>query len=77
MHQEKWSELAKPLIRPIFILPSSLIAIAPFRYLWNNPPSFVGGNVWLAFLAPVIVYFVIALGLSYLMTVCWKLWKSN
>jgi hypothetical protein len=34
------SELAKPLIHPIFVLPSSLIAIVPFRYLWNNPPSF-------------------------------------
>ena len=71
------SELAKPLIHPIFVLPSSLIAIAPFRYLWNNPPSFVGKNVWLAFFTPVIVFFVIALALSYLMTVCWRLWKSN
>jgi hypothetical protein len=41
--------LAKPLIQPIFVLPSSLLAIAPFLYLWNNPPSFVGKNVWLAF----------------------------
>jgi hypothetical protein len=69
--------MAKPFIRPIFVLPSAVIAIAPFRYLWNNPPSFVGGKVWLAFITPVIVYFVVTLGLSYLMTVCWKLWKSN
>jgi cytochrome c-type biogenesis protein CcmH/NrfG len=69
--------LAKPLIQPIFVLPSSLIAIAPFRYLWNHPPSFVGKNVGWAFFMPVIVFFVIALALSYLMTVCWSLWKSN
>jgi hypothetical protein len=37
----------------------------------------VGKNVWLAFFTPVIVFFVIALALSYLMTVCWRLWKSN
>jgi hypothetical protein len=71
------AQLAKPLIQPIFVLPSSLIAIAPFRHLWNNPPSFVGENVWLAFFTPVIVFFVIALALSYLMTVCWRLWKSD
>jgi hypothetical protein len=71
------SELVKPFIQPIFVLPGSIIAVAPFRYVWNNPPSFVGGNVWLALLTPVVVFFVVALGLSYLMTVGWRLWKSD
>ena len=71
------SELTKPFIQPIFVAPGSLIAIAPFRYVWNNPPSFVGHSFWLAFLTPVIVFFVVALALSYLMTVCWRLWKSD
>ena len=69
--------MAKPLIQPIFVVPSSLIAIAPFLYLWNNEPGFIGKNVWLAFFTPVIVFFVIALALSYLMTVCWSLWRSD
>jgi hypothetical protein len=71
------SELAKPFIQPIFVPAASLIALAPFRYLWNNPPRFVGKNFWLALFTPVVVYIVIALGLSYLMTVCWRLWKSD
>lgn len=33
----------------------ALIVLAPFRYLWNNPPSFVGKSFWLAFLTPVTV----------------------
>lgn len=74
-----WKErqLAKPLILPIFVAPSALIALAPFRYLWNNPPSFVGKSFWLAFLTPVTVDFVVTFALSYLMTVCWRLWRSD
>jgi hypothetical protein len=64
-------------MQPIFVVPSSLIAIAPFRYLWNNPPSFAGKNVWLAFFTPGIVFFVISLVLSCLMAVCWRLWKPD
>jgi hypothetical protein len=69
--------LAKPFIHPVFILPSSLIALGPFRYLWNNPPSFVGKSFWLAFFTPVVVSIVIAFASSYLMTLCWRLWKSD
>jgi hypothetical protein len=72
----KGKELAKPFIEPILVAPSSVIAIAPFRYLWNNPPGFVGQNLWLALLTPLAVYFVTALGLSYLMTLCLSRWKS-
>jgi hypothetical protein len=73
----RWSELAKPFILPIFVAPSALIALAPFRYLWNNPPSFVGKSYWLAILTPVVVDFVVTFALSYLMTVCWRLWKPD
>ncbi len=69
--------LAKPFIQPIFFTPASLIALAPFRYLWNNPPRFVGQNIWLALLTPFVVSFVIAFALAYVMTVCWRLWKSD
>jgi hypothetical protein len=75
--QKNGNDLAKPIIEPVFAAPSSLIAIAPFLYLWNNPPSFIRNNFWLAFIVPVVVFFIIALGLSYLITVCWRLWKSN
>lgn len=64
------------LIKPVFVVPSALIACVPFRYVWNNPPSFVS-NVWMAFLTPVAVFFAVTLGLAYLMTVCWDLWKSE
>lgn len=67
----------KPWIDPVFVAPSSVIAIAPFRYLWNNPPRFVGTSFWLAFLTPVIVFFVVALSLSCLMTLAWRRWKSQ
>jgi hypothetical protein len=69
--------LAKPPIEPIFVAPSSLIAIWPFRYLWNNPPPFVGERLWLALLTPFTVAFVVAFGLSYLMTVCWRFWNTH
>jgi len=69
--------MEKGLIKPIFVAPSSVIAILPFRYLWNNPPGFVGKNIWLALLTPLTVYFMVSLGLSWLMTVCWRLWKSG
>jgi hypothetical protein len=69
--------LAERTIKPAFVIPSSLIAIEPFRYVSNNPPRFVGQRVWLALLAPLAVFFVIALGLSWAMTACWRRWKSN
>jgi len=69
--------LAKQFIEPLFVAPSSVIAIWPFRYLWNNPPHFVGTNIWLALLTPITVFFVVAFGLSYLMTLCWRLWKPD
>ncbi|MFZ0759386.1 MAG: hypothetical protein WAM69_05485 [Candidatus Sulfotelmatobacter sp.] len=69
--------MAKPFIEPMFFPPSSLIALAPFRYLWNNEPGFVGKNIWLAFFTPVIVFIVISFALAYLMTICWGLWKSH
>jgi membrane protein implicated in regulation of membrane protease activity len=66
--------LAKPLIQPIFILPSSVMAAAPFHYLWNHPLAFAAQNFWLALLTPVVVFFVLAIGLACLMTVVWRLW---
>jgi hypothetical protein len=69
--------LGKPIIEPIFVAPSSLIAIAPFRYLWNNPPSFVGKSIFLALFAPISIFFVVSLGLSYAMTVGWRSWKAR
>ena len=69
--------LARPFIQPMFMPAASLIALAPFRYLWNNPPRFVGQNIWLALLTPFVVAFVTAFALAYLMTVCWRLWKSD
>jgi membrane protein implicated in regulation of membrane protease activity len=50
------------------------MAAAPFHYLWNNPPAFAAQNFWLALLTPVVVFFVLAIGLSCLLTVCWRLW---
>jgi hypothetical protein len=61
----------------MFMPAASLIALAPFRYLWNNPPHFVGQNIWLALLTPFVVAFVTAFALAYLMTVFWRLWKSD
>jgi hypothetical protein len=64
----------------IFVAPSALIALAPFRYLWelwNNPPKFVEKSSCLAFLTPVMVDIVVTLALSYLMMVCRGLWKLN
>jgi hypothetical protein len=69
--------LAKPIIEPIFIAPSSIIAIAPFRYLWNNPPGFVGKSIFLALLTPISVFFVVSLGLACAMTAGWRLWKAR
>jgi hypothetical protein len=62
---------------PFFVCPSALIAIWPFRYFWNNPPQFVGNRVWLAILTALTVYFVVAIALTSLMTICWVRWKSN
>lgn len=69
--------MEKLFIQPIFVLPSSLIAIVPFRYVWNNPPSFVGQRVWLAVFMAVVAFFIVDVVLSYAMTVCWGLWKSD
>ena len=62
---------------PYFACGSSLIAIWPFRHLWNNPPQFVGNHAWLAILTALTVYFAVAIGLTGLMTICWIRWKSN
>ena|GEM_PF-4820374 len=69
--------MAKPSMLPLCVFLGSLIAIAPFRYVWNNPPSFVGQSFWLAFLTPVLVFVVVAVGVSCLMGLCWSLWKSD
>jgi hypothetical protein len=69
--------LAKPFLQPLFVAPSSVIAIAPFRYLWNNPPSFVGQNIWLALLTPIAAFVIVAVSLTFLMSACWNRWKSN
>ncbi len=69
--------MAKPLILPIFVAPSALIALAPFRHLSEQPPEFCRGSFWLAFLTPVTVDFVVTFALSYLMTVRWRLWKAD
>ena len=69
--------MAKRPIEPVFVALSSVIALAPFRYLWNNSPGFVGKSFWLAFFTPVVVFFVVAIGLSYVMTVFWRRWKSG
>jgi heme/copper-type cytochrome/quinol oxidase subunit 2 len=62
---------------PYFGFVSSLIAIWPFRHLWNNPPQFVGNHVWLAILTALTVYFIVAFGLMGLMMICWIRWRSN
>jgi hypothetical protein len=62
---------------PYFVFPSALIAIWPFRYLWNNPPQFVGNHVWLAIVTALVVYFAVVIALTSLMTICWVWWQSN
>jgi len=62
---------------PYFACVSSVIAIWPFRYLWNNPPQFVGDQASLAILTALTVYFVVVIALTSLMTICWVRWKSN
>lgn len=62
---------------PYFACASSLIAIWPFRYLWNNPPHFVGNHVWLAILTSISVYFIVVIGLTRLMRFCWSRWASR
>jgi len=64
-------------INPILVAPSSIIAIVPFRNLWNNPPGFVGDHVWLALLTPIAAFFVVALGLSWVMTACLRAWQRT
>lgn len=62
---------------PYFSFASALIAIWPFRYVWNNPPRFVGNHAWLAVLTAITVYFIVAIGLMSLMMICWNWWRSN
>jgi hypothetical protein len=59
---------------PYFGGASGLIAFWPFRYLWNNPPRFVGNHVWLAIFTAITVYFVLTIALMCLMTLCWGRW---
>jgi hypothetical protein len=61
----------------MFFAPSSVIAIVPFRYVWNNPPAFALKNIWLALLTAITVFFVISFSLAYLMTLAWQRWKSH
>lgn len=69
--------MAKRRIEPFLIFPCSMIALVPFRYLWNNPPSFVGQNLWLALLTPITAFVVVDLGLWYVAMLCWRRWKSS
>lgn len=62
---------------PYFVCASSLIAFWPFRYLWNNPPRFVGNNVWLAIFTAFTADLIVATVLTYVMMFCWSRWKSN
>ncbi len=62
---------------PYFACLSSVIAIWPFRYFWNNPPRFVGNHAWLAILTALTVDFIVAIALTALMMICWIKWKSN
>jgi hypothetical protein len=68
--------LNKPF-HPLLVIPGCLIAIWPFRYVWNNPPHFVGRNIWLALLTPIAVFIVVSLGITCLITICWRLWKAK
>lgn len=60
---------------PYFVFASALIALWPFRYLWNNPPRFVGHNAWLAIFTAITVDFIVAIGLTGLMMICWNRWR--
>ena len=62
---------------PYFACAAGLIAIWPFRYLWNNPPRFVGNHAWLAVFTSITVFFIVAIGLTGVMTICWVRWRSN
>jgi hypothetical protein len=74
-HSEKGNALAKPQIEPLFAIPSSMIVLGPFRYVWNNLPRSAGGHVTLVVFALIAGFVVIAVGLSWLMTACWRLWR--
>jgi hypothetical protein len=69
--------LAKRPIEPLFVVPSALIVLGPFRYVWNNLPRSAGEHVGLVLFALIAGFVVIGVGLSWLMTACWRLWKSN
>jgi hypothetical protein len=59
-----------------FACASGLIAIWPFRYLWNNPPRFVGNHAWLAVFFSITVYLIVVIVLTGLMTICWS-WRRS
>ena len=69
--------MAKPVIQPLWVFPASLIAFAPFRYVWNNLPRSAGEHVTLILIAMVAGYFIIAMTLSWILTACWRLWKPD
>jgi hypothetical protein len=65
---------SKQSIPPIhyFACASSLIALWPFRYLWNNPPRFAASHAWSVVLTAFTAYFLVVIGLTALMTICWR-----
>ncbi|HEV2272022.1 MAG TPA: hypothetical protein VGR92_21430 [Steroidobacteraceae bacterium] len=69
--------MAKLEIKPIFVTLSSVIILEPFRYVWNNLPSSLGEHIGLVLSALIAGFVVIALCLSWIMTVCWKLWRPD
>jgi len=71
--------MARLEIKPIFVTLSSVIILEPFRYVWNNLPSSLGEHIsiTLVLFALIAGFVVLALCLSWIMTVCWKLWKPN
>ncbi|HVI05794.1 MAG TPA: hypothetical protein VM711_06845 [Sphingomicrobium sp.] len=69
--------MAKLEIKPIFVALSSVIILEPFRYVWNNVPSSLAGHIGLVLFALFAGFVVIAVGLAWIMTACWRLWKPG
>ena len=69
--------VAKIEIKPVFAPLSAIILLEPFRYVWNNLPSSLGGHIALVLSALFVGYLITALILTWIMTICWKLWKPS
>jgi hypothetical protein len=69
--------LAKPQIEPLFVIPSSMMVIPVFRYVWNNVPRSAGEHAALVLFALIAGFVVIDVGLTWMMTACWRMWRSN